>query len=356
MNPSSTPLSELVNRVVAAADAQCSTELGKDLRNAFHAISEYSDGDSVRELIAARLLDVSSCCGAGFLAVWLGAGAEHGAEPEAAGRHILNAMLKWAGTIETSPETDLENDSELNRESSGESADEYDYENEYENDYENDYEDEIEPDICGGLELLGQGLVAHLARSEHLLRYMSDQPNVIEELERIEHFSAGPMWVLELLRKRSGELVVIHVEARAGYRVAYKNLSNCFHMFTLLQIAMADTKLPGTRKVSKRLRAVASGEKQDDLSDEAWWHYGIGTCSEADLSSSIWGEAGLDSIVEVDGEQIVLLWPTTLESRQWGAGFFGPSIQASPPSVQVLRRLSDTEVAKWCERLELPAL
>ncbi len=329
MNASPSPSNVLIDQVVAAANAQFGSELSQDLREAMNAFAGHPDFAAARHAIAQRLIDIRSCTGAGFLAVWFGAAAENGAEPESAGRDILETMLKWSRTVETPPDQDSDEAIE---------------------------DEEIDPEINCGLEMLGQGLVAHVSRSPALHQQLSDSPLVIEELERIEHLSAGPMWVLELLRKRSGELVVIHVEQRRGYRVSYQNLSNCFHLFTLLQSAMADVKAPDTKRVPPLLKAVALGEQQDDVHDDAWWHYGIGTCPTADFGGSIWGEATLDSIPEIEGEQIVLLWPMLLSSRGWGAGFFGPFLQALPPMVTVVSELTDEEVARWTDRLKLPAI
>ena len=44
---------------------------------------------------------------------------------------------------------------------------------------------------------------------------------------------------MEILRQRSGELVVLHGQEPRGFRVAYRNMSYCFHLFTLLQGALA---------------------------------------------------------------------------------------------------------------------
>ncbi len=94
------------------------------------------------------------------------------------------------------------------------------------------------PGDPGRLEPLGQGLVAHLARSPSHRTYLQAREDWIAELERAESFSPGPGWVLELLRKQSGQLVVLHLEQRRGFQVTYENLSNCFHLFTLLQAAL----------------------------------------------------------------------------------------------------------------------
>ena len=68
----------------------------------------------------------------------------------------------------------------------------------------------------------------------------------------------------------------------------------------------------------------------------------------------VFGEAGPESIVEIDGAQVLLLWPPIMQSRGWNAGFFGPLIVAAPPAVEVIEELAAEEVQRWRERLQLP--
>ena len=327
MASSDPSLDEISNRVIRAASSQRGSDCPDELRDALNTIGEHGAREEMRLQVASRLGEVTSATGAGFLAVWLGAGVEGGADPDLTGDAILGSLLHWANAVATLPDEDTDDD-----------------------------EAEVDSEIVVGLEMLGQGLVAHISRSPTLLQQMANNSDVVAELERVEYASAGPMWVLELLRKRSGTLVVLHVEQRRGVRLSYRNLSNCFHLFTLLQAALSDEKMPGAKRVSSRLLAVATGQAMEDCHDEAWWHYGVGTCPTADLGGSIWGEANPDSIPEIDGQQVILLWPMVINSRQWGAGFFGPFLQASPPAVTVTGELTDAEVSQWVEKLNLPEI
>lgn len=320
---------DLVDRVIIAANLHHGTDCEDDFRNALIAIGDHASRERARLLIAKRLSEVTSASGAGFLAVWLGAGVEGGDDPNLTGHHILDSLLHWAGLVETLPgDVDSEDTDKL----------------------------QFDSEIVIGMEMLGQGLVAHVSRSQSLLHDMAKNADVVSELERVEDVSAGPMWVLELLRKRSGTLVVIHVEQRRGVRVSYQNLSNCFHLFTLLQAALSKVRMPGAKRVPSTLLAAANGETNENCHDSAWWHYGIGTCSKADLDGSIWGEANPDSIPKIDGEQVVLLWPLIMNSRQWATGFFDPFLHASPPTVTVTSELTEAEVKQWSTRLKLPAI
>ena len=316
-------LDELIANILAAASAQRGAQFSNELRDAINAIDDSSDFRDARLRIAPRLAGLDSAMGAGFLAVWLGGGVEGGLDPEPTTLPILDAMLKWTRTIRTDPEG-------INKE-------------------------EPDADTILGLERLGQGLVAHLARAPAQRVQLAAREQVIAELERVEHISAGPLWVLELLRKRSGTLWVIHVEGRKGVRVVYENISNCFHLFTLLQGALAG-KMPGAKRASQQVLAVARGEVAGTAGDSAWWHYGVGPCPKADLAGSVWGEANPDSIPKIDGQQVVLLWPMVLSSRSWDAEFFGPFLMASPPSVTVTEELTTSQIDEWWARLGLPTI
>lgn len=327
MASSDPSLQILFERVISAANSLRGAECSDDLRDALNAVVECQASGKARLLIAERLGEVTSPAGAGFLAIWLGAGVEGGADPDLTGDAVLGSLLHWSGSVATLPDADGDDDDEE--------------------------EPEVDAQLVIGLKMLGQGLVAHVSRSPSLLQKMAHDREAIAELERVEYASPGPMWVLELLRKRSGTLVVIHVERGRGVHVSYQNLSNCFHLFTLLQAALADAKMPGAKRVSLHLLAVARGEAMDECHDEAWWHYGAGTSPAADLGDSIWGEANPDTIPEIDGQQVILLWPMIIQSRQWGAGFFGPLLQAAPPAVTVTSELTDEELNQWWEKLNL---
>ncbi len=102
--------------------------------------------------------------------------------------------------------------------------------------------------------------------------------------------------------------------------------------------------------------AVARGEAFEAASDSACWHYGRGDLPKSDISGSIWGEGSPSQIPRIDGTQVLLLWPPILGSRSWEAGFFGPYLQAMPPSVSVSDELNSEQVDAWWAKLKLPTL
>lgn len=59
---------------------------------------------------------------------------------------------------------------------------------------------------------------------------------------------------------------------------------------------------------------------------------------------------------KIDGTQVMLLWPMILGSRAWDTGFFGPYLQAMPPSVSVTAELTAEQVDTWWAKLKLPTL
>jgi hypothetical protein len=134
--------------------------------------------------------------------------------------------------------------------------------------------------------------------------------------------------------------------------VRYSNITNCFHLFTLLQGALAGV-MPDAQEVNADLLDMARGKSHGKGHDHAWWHYGQASSATPHLGSSVWGEAGPDSIGSVDGQQVLLLWPPILQSRGWDASFFTPILEQSPPSLEVIKVLSAADADAWWQRLGL---
>lgn len=318
MTASSSPV---IERVLAAAESNAGREFGPELQEALAALVEAppeSRGAAVLAL-ALAIPRIESPTGAGLIAVWFGASVEGGLDPGPSTGPILEALLKCSQRIET----------------------------------DDDGEPTADPDeaLLDGMELLGQALVAHLARAGELRGQAAAEDRIVDELARVEPFSVGAMWVLELLRRQSGELVVLNVAERSGVRVRYDEIANCFHLFTLLQAALVDRWPAG--ELDDDVLAVARGEKQANVHDSAWWHYGQPFATEPDVVSMVFGEAEPCSIEEVDGEPVLLLWPKVLGSRSWDSGFFGPPIASSVPGVEVIEELHAEDVDHWWTRLGL---
>ncbi len=230
----------------SAANSQRGPQWTPALREALNELYQ-EEQLKIIPAVADMLSKLASPTGAGFLAIWLGGSVEAGADPGLSCRHLLETFLKWSRTIATA-----------------------------DGDADDDIEDPApDAETITGLELLGQALVAHLARGAAVLREIARDPNIIREFERIQHLSYGAMWVLELLKQRSGELCVLHGVHRIVVVVRYENLSNCFHLFTLLQGALEDI-MPGAGKASPDLLAIARGEASGEGHDTAWRHYGMG--------------------------------------------------------------------------------
>jgi hypothetical protein len=248
---------------------------------------------------------------------------ERGGEPGETCRPIIDTFLKWSRTIETSP---------------------------------NGNDDIVRPapdaGVLTGLQLLGQAIVAHVARLPDVRKWMRDTPEIRGEFDRVAHLSVGASWVLQLLTQCSGELVVLNTAKKIGVQVRYSNISNCFHLFTLLQGALAGV-MPDAKKVNPITHAIALGTNHGTCSDEAWWHYGQPSVSTQAIAGMVWGEMTPSGIARVDGEQVLLLCPPILKNRAWDAGFFTPILEATPPKVELLKLLQDMEVNAWWKKLQL---
>ncbi len=109
---------------------------------------------------------------------------------------------------------------------------------------------------------------------------------MLERLSELGGWSHGALWVREALLKTSGALILLHPPGGTGLRLWYSNVSNNFHLFSLLQTAVG-TAIPGGRVADDTIALVARGKSADRISDQAWWHYGSANSSRADLQSSI---------------------------------------------------------------------
>jgi hypothetical protein len=310
--------------VLEAAAVEDDPQMSPRLHAALRDIADLGDDQQEQAcaMLASKLDGIPSAIGAGFVAVMLGAAVERGIPAEIACESIRRLFIKWCRTVRTEPEDSGYADSP------------------------------VDESVVEGLQLLGQALVAHLRRDPDAMHAARMDEAFVSELNRIEHLSLGAIWVKELISKRSGELLVIHISGKAGFRVAYRNISNCFHLFTLLQ-AVLSSEVPDGKGTDPDLLAAARSGKSGESADSAWWHYGRGDAPVRSLDSTIWGEGSPDEIPVVDGMQVILLWPPLLQHRGWDSSFFGPSIQSAPASVELLERLPPEEFSSWWHKLEI---
>ncbi len=308
-------LKEAIEKIVAAANENRTREPTETFRDAINNLAtlEGFDRDQKRDRLAASLEYITSPCGAGFIAVCLGAEIESRANIAPHTQPILESFMRFTSKVET---------------------------------------EEIDDELSIGLELFGQGIVAHLSRDTETIKSIQANTTIVEELERVEWFSPGPTWVLEIIRKISGTLIVLHGEQLVGAKVEYRNISNCFHLFTLLQAALAET-MPGARNISSKILAIAKGEFFEKKSDEAWWHYGQPLSGKPELMTSVFGEMPPNSINLIDDQQVMLLWPPLMGSRSWDTGFFTPVLHAAPSEIELIEMLPKKDIIALRERIGL---
>jgi hypothetical protein len=204
--------------------------------------------------------------------------------------------------------------------------------------------------ILAALPRISQSLVSHLARMPEERERLAADAALIERLGVLGSYSHGATWMREILVRTSGSLIVLHPPSGAGLQLRYENIATCFHLFSLVQAAIG-TRLPGGRTPDPAIIAAATGQSDDRVSDEAWWHYGDPRSNTADLNASIWGEALVRSIPAIDGSQVMLLWPPRLQSRSWSSGFFGPHLEALQVGVTVENELAPQRCQTWFKTL-----
>jgi hypothetical protein len=283
-------------------------------------LARASEDEAVLRVVAARLSTADSGAAA-WMAVSCGTAVERGASAELSGPAVFELLRDWLPRLPR----------DVGPESSSESS----------------------PEQTTRLALfryLCQAAVSHLSRLPALRETLSQDAPLLERLGELEGFSPGAVWVREALLKTSGALILLHPTSGSGLRLIYSNVSNCFHLFSLLQTAVG-TSLPGGREPDAAIARVARGRSNEAVTDEAWWHYGSAQSKKADLATSIWGEGMVSEIPRVDGVPVILAWPPQLQSRSWDAGFLGPHLEALPAEVLVERALTDVESQEWLTRL-----
>ena len=261
--------------------------------------------------------------GAAWLAITFGSAIESGAPPSPSGRAVTELLRGWLEALPIGPD---------------------------------DPEDAPLSDAHYGVVLampfLCQSVVAHLARLPTLRRTLGSDRALNDRLARAEAYTHGATWVRGLLYRTSGALVVLHAASRRALALSYQNVGAAFHLFTLLQGAIGTT-LPGGREPNRALLSSARGRGHTAEPDEAWWHYQDHRRTEPELIGSIWAESSVDEIPKLDDTLVLVLWPKILGGRHWDAGFFGPTLEAAPPDVKLVRELSPAEAEAWFVRLAI---
>ncbi len=197
---------------------------------------------------------------------------------------------------------------------------------------------------------LCQSVVTHLARLPAQRESMATDAALIDRLGELQSLSHGAVWVREALLKSSGTLVFLQPTHHFGARITYENVSNCFHLFSLLQTAVG-TFVPDGRVPDAAIARVARGQSTDSVTDEAWWHYGNALSNQPDAAAMIPGEALVRDIPRIDGAPVILAWPPILKSRTWDGAFLGPHLDAMPADARIESAISLEETKAWFRKL-----
>ncbi|MFZ1387374.1 MAG: hypothetical protein WBP46_12380 [Thiolinea sp.] len=322
----------LVEQVLKLANQQVEEAFNQELHEALMLIYELEQESRYLALqaLAGRISEITAPIGIGYCCVFIGANVEEQLNPELTLAYLFNHFIRQIQTIPR-----LANAEDLDEET-----------------YERALQSLPEPssELTYGLQLMGQGLVAHLGFAPQLRQALAANTELLQLLEATEDKSHGIAWVLEVLKQHSDELIVIHAEERVGFKVRYANLANCFHLFTLLQAELSEL-MPGARALNELAVQVARHLSSDDTKDEAWWHYGSCLSAEPQITLSIWGEMSPKYINKLDQQQLILLWSPILATRTWDSGFYHPFIEVCPPKVEVLESLNAEDVEFWLAKV-----
>lgn len=316
----------ILNELLVAAREHAGGEGTEPLRRLSNAFLTRARADPTMLKAAAEALPTLPPAAAAWIAVLLGAAIETGTGVELTAPGIVRVFLSWLPKLPTPPPVKYEEGVEL-PEPTPEQAPWL----------------EAFPDFC-------RSVVSHLARMPEQRTALARDEDLLARLERLEPYTHGATWVREMLMRSSGTLIILHAASGRGFKLHYRDVARCFHLFSLIQIAIG-TRLPDGREPDPAVVAAVRGDSRENVSDVAWWHYGDPRSKAANLQASIWGEAMTRSIPVVNGAQVMLLWPPLLQSRSWSHAFFGPHLDALPADVSIEEELSPESVQSWLETL-----
>jgi len=260
--------------------------------------------------------------GAAWVAVAFGTAIEKGLDPKLSGRAVMELFQWWLLQL---PAPSKDRSKKANP---------------------TDHQEEL----LASMPWLGQSVVSHVAKMPEYREELASDPVLIQQLQSAEEYTYAAIWVRELLERRSGKLLVLHAESGRAMSFKYQNIGNCFHLFSLLQMAIG-RQLPGGRTPNDKIVEVASGQKQARVNDTACWHYGNPQSPQPDLAGLIAGEASVEVIPVIGDTQVMILWPPIHGARKWDSGFFGPFLQAASPGVQLEEELSEERARSWFQQL-----
>lgn len=275
--------------------------------------------------LAASLPTCESSGSAAWLALTSGTAVESGVPPEKTGPAVFELMRSWLPHLPHATETD-----EVPEPSADQAM------------------------LLALFSFVAQSVVTHLSRMPAQRTAMAAESGLSQRLEQLRALSHGAVWIHEALMKTSGRLILLHPPTRAGVALRFMNVSNCFHLFSLVQTAVG-TALPGGREPDDAIARAARGKSTGNVEDEAWWHYGNPLANEPHLATGIPGEGLVRQIPEIDGARVMLAWPPIVKSRHWDTGFLQPHLAAMPAGAEMERVLTTVDSEAWLSKLGLGA-
>jgi len=115
--------------------------------------------------------------------------------------------------------------------------------------------DEAQTELLRAMPFLCQSIVGHLGRLPQTQETLARDVTLLKRLDELVGYSHSFMWVYEALIRWSSPLLILHVPSGTGMRLQIRNVSNCFHLFSLIQCAVGK-RLPGGQDPSPALTAA----------------------------------------------------------------------------------------------------
>lgn len=170
-------------------------------------------------------------------------------------------------------------------------------------------------------------------------------------------------------------LILLIPAAKKGFLAVANDLSNCFHLFTLLEaelfcIGQAEACQLKEYPYSQELHNIAKGNIIPQFSQSIQAHQQYYTWKalqkngslqallggnggkQLDPQALVWGEMPPEAIPQIDGRAVILMDQKGMfGGRSWDVSFISKCHDALSPFVQIEKELSQKEFSQWMKRI-----
>lgn len=227
-----------------------------------------------------------------------------------------------------------------------------------------------------GCDLLTLALMAVITRN-HEARIALRQKGLYQHMQYLQQFKDSIHYVLEVHDACAMLAVtVLAPAAEMGFRILLNDVSNCFHMFTLLEAELYRKKWLERLQIkdyiwNERIYQIAAGAQYPKQEDSIFAHQQYYTSyalqpdgsykilmetakgQQINPDALVWGEMPPEAIPVLDGERIVLVDQQGMfAGRSWDVSFISKCHDALNPFLKITEELSVEEYTALMEKMK----